>query len=240
MVLTFMLKSQKLEYSHARNECNHFSLVICATGTAFLFSCFIFTYSNSLIYTSFGENLTKFNIFWALISGVAGAYVGSAVFGKGEVGIKEALVGTISGGVMIGSCAAVVHNIGIVMAIGGVAGLFSGIYYRFLNKKVNNFYVHDAMGMFGTFAISSFLGSFVVTPLVLVWYSNTGEVSTATGYIIPYNLIGWQLIYVAISIGIGAMGGIFGGLLCICDDEYFGIASNLRFFASSFGLFDEH
>ena len=214
-------------------------MILCLTGTAFVFSCFVYTYSGVVLYPSFGQNLARFNIIWALISSIVGAYAGSALFGKGEIGFKEVLVGTISGGVIIGSCAPVAHNIGIVMAIGGVAGLISGIWYRVVNKYINKEYVFDSMGMFGSFFISSLLGSLLITPVVLAWYSNIGEVSTGTGYVIPQSLVGWQLIYVAISIAIGVAGGLVAGLLCFFDKDYFGLASNLRIFSNSFGLFDD-
>lgn len=145
-----------------------------AIGTAFIFAAFVFTSHNMIVYSFIGENLTRYNILWSLTGGVFGTYIGSALCGKGRVGYKEALVGTISGGVIIGSAAPLIKSIGLVIMIGGIGGLFSGIYMRTLHLKLNRANVRDFMGLFGPFLICSFLGSFVVTPAALAAYFNLG------------------------------------------------------------------
>lgn len=49
--------------------------------------------------------------------------------------------------------------------------------------------------------------------------------------------MGWQLIYVGISAAIGLVGGVITGLICLCDKDYFGLATNSRFFENDFGLY---
>lgn len=156
--------------------------------------------------------------------------MGSAIAGKGKVGYKEALVGTISGGVIMASAAPIIYNIGLVIMIGAIAGFISGIYMRTAHLKINSTSIVDYMGLFGPFLISAFLGSFVVTPAALAYYYNRGTAHPSTAASYPFTLMGWQLIYVGISAAIGLAGGIITGLICICDKDYFGLATNSRFF----------
>lgn len=72
------------------------------------------------------------------------------------------------------AAAPLIHNIGLVIMIGAIAGFISGVYMRTLHLKINNTNIVDYMGLFGPFLISAFLGSFVVTPAALAYYYNRG------------------------------------------------------------------
>lgn len=187
--------------------------------------------------TQYGLNLTQFNIIWGLTGGVIGTYVGSLIFGKGRVGYKEALVGTISGGIIMGSGSAIIDSIGIVIMIGAIAGLFSGFYMRVLHPRINRNTIYDYLGLFGPFFISAFLGAFVVAPAALIRYHKHGIIPQSIGVSYYYSLAGWQLVYVGISLGIGIGSGLFVGLLGCCDRDYFGLASNSRIYENDFGLY---
>lgn len=88
LIFTCMIKNQKMPWLHPRNEYNRISLLMSATGTAFIFATFVFTQSDIIAYTPFGQNLSRFNILWALTGSVLGTYIGSAIAGKGKVGYK--------------------------------------------------------------------------------------------------------------------------------------------------------
>lgn len=137
----------------------------------------------------------------------------------------------------MGSAAPFIHNIGIVIMIGAVAGFLSGIYMRTIHLRVNKTNVIDLMGLFGPFLISALGGSLVVTPAALAYYFNQGIVNQSFGLLYPLSLAGWQLIYVGISAAIGLGAGLLAGLMCLCDKEYFGLASNSRIFENDFGLY---
>ncbi len=201
-----------------------------AIGTAFLFASFVFTYTDFIAYTPFGENLSRYNIIWALTGSVLGTYIGSALVGRGRVGFKEALVGTITGGIIMGDAAPALHNIGLTIMIGAIGGFFSGLYMRLIHPRVNRTNILDAMGLFGPFLITSLLGSLVVTPAIIIWYSNQGVVNQGIGTTYRYTLAGWQLVYVGISAALGIGCGLFAGILSVCDKNYFALASNSRMF----------
>jgi hypothetical protein len=144
-----------------------------AIGTAFIFSTFVITNTDLIQYdkTTY-ENLSKFNIIWALTGSVIGTYAGSALVGRGKVGVKEALIGTITGGVIMGDAAPILNNIGLAIMIGLIGGLISGLYMRLVHPIINRKNVIDAMGLFGPFLISALLGSFVVTPSIISKWSS--------------------------------------------------------------------
>lgn len=60
------------------------------------------------------------------------------------------------------------------------------------------------------------------------------------GSILPTSLVAWQLIYVALSIAVGVVGGLLSGLACICDQsEDIGLLSGSLIFSNNYGLYDE-
>ena len=116
-------------------------------GTAFIFSTFIFSSNMFMTYSHTGENLSYFSVLLGLIGSVIGTYVGSAFFGKGRVGYKECIIGTITGGVVVSAAAPLIYSPGFMFFIGNVSGFLGGAYMRVLHPKVNKHYVKDAMGL---------------------------------------------------------------------------------------------
>lgn len=196
----------------------------------------LFVFSSSYVVNyevygnSRGDNIGRFSILFGMLGSIVGTYAGSAIVGRGRVGYKEALTGTITGGVVMGAAAPIIYNIGIVIMIGTVTGILSGIYMRTIHVRVNKNYVKDVLGLFGPFAIASIIGSLVVLPSAVIVLYNRDHRFPFTSGSIPYSLAGYQLIYVGLSAGIGLGGGILAGLLSLCDREYFALASNSRIF----------
>jgi hypothetical protein len=156
--------------------------------------------------------------------------------GRGKVGVKEALVGTISGGVIMGDAAPLLPNIGIPIIIGGIGGLLSGLYMRLLHPRINRNNVIDVLGLFGPFLISAFLGAFVFTPSIIIWFTKQHRLGLSVIGDYPATLAGWQLTYVGISAAIGFGSGLLGGVLCLFDRDNFGLAADSRIFENDFGL----
>lgn len=138
LAYSLTLCNQKILVPHPRNVSNKLSLIMCLIGGAFIFATFIFSYSNIIVYLPLGQNMIRMNIIWALTGSVLGTYIGSVAWGDGEIGIKEAIIGIISGGVIMGSAAPLLENAGISVAIGVGAGILSGIYYAKIDKKLIN------------------------------------------------------------------------------------------------------
>lgn len=237
-----MIRAQSLPEVHPRNEFNRLSLLLSQIGSGFIIAAFVFTSCYVVNYqfygNSIGDNVSRFSILFGIIGSVVGTFVGSALFGQGRVGYKEVLTGTICGGIVMGSAAPLVYNIGILIMIGSVTGFICGIYMRVIHVKINKNNVKDVLGLFGPFCISSIIGSLIVTPSVLATYTNRGIAMPFTNVVPPISLAGYQLIYVGISAGIGLGGGFFTALMGLCDRDYFALASNSRIFLNEFGLFD--
>lgn len=207
-------------------------MVLSAMGTAFIFATFVFASNNFYQASGNSASTSRLAIVFALTGSVIGTYVGSALAGKGKVGYKEALVGTVSGGVVIASTSAILDNIGIIIMIGFVASFICGIYMRTVHLKVNKEFTYDALGLFGPFLIASFLGSFVVTPAVLAYYYNNSVIFPNIGVLVPLNLPGWSLVFTGVTAGSALVSGIFCGLLSLCDHDFYGLGSNSRYFAN--------
>lgn len=207
-------------------------------GTAFIFATFIFTTNDFIQFTSNGQAYGRFSIIFSLTGSVIGCYIGSALTGKGRVGYKECLTGVISGGVVIAGVAPILINIGLIIMIGFLTGIFSGIYMRTLHVKINKNYVYDTLGLLGPFFIASFLGSFVIIPSVMAYYYNNGISMPGVEELVPENLPGWQLTFVGITVGVAAGAGLLCGVISLCDKDSYALASNSRFFMNIFGLYD--
>lgn len=147
-------------------------------GTGFIIATFVFTSCFVIDYkyygNSKGDNIARFSILFGIVGSIVGTFIGSALVGKGRVGYKEVLTGTISGGVVMGAAAPLVYNIGIIIMIGSVTGFLCGIYMRVLHVKINKNNVKDVLGLFGPFCISSLIGSLVIVPSALIVYYNRG------------------------------------------------------------------
>lgn len=171
-----LLRKQKFPEIHPRNEFNRLSLLLSQIGTGFIIALFVFTSSYVIKYSyygnSLGENVGRFSILFGMLGSIVGTYVGSAVVGRGRVGYKEALTGTITGGIVMGAAAPLIYNIGIVIMIGFVTGIICGIYMRTMHVKINKNNVKDTLGLFGPFTIASIIGSLIVLPsAVIVLYN---------------------------------------------------------------------
>lgn len=107
-----LIRKQALPEIHARNEFNRLSLLLSQIGTGFIIALFVFTSSGVIQYNFFSDSrglqLARFSILFGIIGSIIGSYVGSALVGRGRVGYKEALTGTISGAIVMGSAAPVI------------------------------------------------------------------------------------------------------------------------------------
>ena len=77
------------------------------------------------------------NLYFGMAASVIFTYASSAFFGKGTLGIRELLLGTFSGGIIIGTIAGTISNIGVVLLFGSIAGFFSGWWLNIVQPKIN-------------------------------------------------------------------------------------------------------
>ena len=234
-----LLSKAKFPADSFNNYNSRFTLTLSHMGTGFIFATFIFTYNILVSYSSRGSNVAVFAMLFSLIGSVAGTYVGSALAGKGRVGYKEALVGTICGGIAMSGAAPLIDNIGLQITVGFTAGFLAGIYMRTIHVSLNKNYIKDAMGLFGPFMFTALLASMVLVPASLTYYFNndrTLPTLTNPEPNVPKDLIGWQLVYVGITFGIGIAGGLVAVLLAFAGASPLSVGTNQRFFSNDYGL----
>ena len=149
-------------------------------------------------------------------------------------------MGCVSGGVIIASVAPIEDNIGIIIMIGFIGGTLSGVYMQTLHHYINRNYIYDSLGLFGPFLLNALAGSFVVAPSILDRYlldPSAGNFNVSfQNHNIVQSTVGYQLVYVGVSMAIGALSGIFTGLISRCDDTDDGLYSNALFFRHDFSL----
>lgn len=240
LAYTFFLP-QKISSDHPRVEMNRVSLIFGMIGTGFIVCTFAFATAHYLSYSDKGLNIGGLNIYFALSASIIGTFIGSALFGRGRVGYKEVLVGSVSGAVMISSIAPIFDNIGIIIMLGLLAGLISGIYMQTLHKAINKTYIYDSLGLFGPFLINSFIGSMVVAPSVLdrlvLNPAKTNFNIDSVNNTPTVDTVGFQLVYVGVSLGIGLFSGLFAGLFSMCEEDKYGLFANSRFFRRDYSLY---
>jgi hypothetical protein len=79
--------------NHERNLINGSSWLMSTIGTALIFSTFVFSYNNLIVYFNnegkfYGENFKYMHIIFALIGSVVSTYAGSMLVNKGRVSFK--------------------------------------------------------------------------------------------------------------------------------------------------------
>jgi fructose-specific phosphotransferase system IIC component len=102
-----------------------------------------------------------------------------------------------------------------------VAGLISAVYFRLIYKRVNDHLHFDSYGIMNILIIS-FVGTFVLAPIILITYYNRDWILTTLevsnfDYIgkplVSASIVGWILAYVGISMGIAIVSGTLSALL---------------------------
>ena len=204
-------------------------------GTSFIICTFVFAYAHYLKYSSKSNNIAGLNIMLSLSGSIVGVFVGSYVLGKGKIGIRDVLMGSMSGGVMIASVAHILDNIGIIIMLGIISGFLSGLYIQKIHPKINRYEVYDSLGLSGPILINAMLGSFVVGPAVLNAGTFTKDIMDIEG--VSSEMVKFQLVYGTISLSLGLVCGFVGGLVCVCDEDKFSLFANSRYFRRYYSLY---
>lgn len=223
---------------------NDISLITSIIGTFLLFLTFmgitICFPIKSLVRTRYIWAEGYMNILFALCASVFTNMFMSALL-KNKIGLREVNFGMIGGAIMAGPVAGTLDNIGAFMAMGTVAGLISSIYFTYIHPKINNTRVHDVYGAL-YIAIISFLGTFMVAPLVLIGMVRNNVMSNLlmNQPLTNGDIAGWSLVYVGISIGIALVSGIvLGAILRIFQREVIREFDDENIFVPLPGLYDE-
>jgi hypothetical protein len=205
--LILNIKKAKLHIVKSRQ-----SAMLALIGTGFVFATFPFT---GISYPATSVNFLRayespLNIYFTLTASVIVTYISSAIFGKGKVGVRESLIGVISGGVTVSVVSGVVLNIGACIAIGAFSGFVSGFWFRVIHPRINGGSIIDNLGLFGPILINAILGGFVLAPSLYQSYMNQDFPIISSSDIIKY-----QLAYIGVAAGTGIVSGLIAGLLSL-------------------------
>lgn len=143
---------------------------------------------------------------------------------KGRIGLKEVLVGSISGAIMYGGIAGLNANLGATLTIGLISGIISALFYYKVEERINKNYIYDTLG--GTIVlIVSFLGTFAVSPIIIQsyasrdWTISTFQVSaldTVGPLFRNKNSYKYMFIYVGFTLCVALVTGIMMGIISRC------------------------
>lgn len=187
LVMMLLLSCKSTPEFSKYNRMDRASGVLALLGTAFIFLNFLMTANPYPYFPGVGgtdtpqnnsflvANYARMNMLFALIGSVLGTYIFSALFRCGKVGIMEAILGTISGGIIAAGTVNFYTNIAAPISIGIFAGLICAVWYRLIYPNICNTSVNvDSMGLFGAFLIVAIVGGVIITPTVNKVYGNLG------------------------------------------------------------------
>lgn len=146
------------------------SAYIGMIGTGFAFAAFPFTGLSGITVVSIYEQ--ALNTYFAMTASVIITYWSSAAFGGFKIGVRESLVGVLSGGVIISAVSTYINNIGGCIAVGAFAGLVSGWWLRRIHPIINQNHCYDHLGLIGPILINATFGATFVAPILMAAYKN--------------------------------------------------------------------
>jgi len=194
------------------------SAFIGLIGTGFVFATFPFT---GIIFpsgaTSNVYRVTEgpLNVYFSLTASVICTYISSTLFGarmEFRTGIREALVGTISGGVTIAVVAGSIDSIGACIAIVAFSGLVSGFWLRIIHPRINRNSSIDHLGLFGPILINAILGGLVLAPALFQTYTDIPFSPDSLGSINSSLPQKYELAFIGIAAGTGIVFGLLAGI----------------------------
>jgi hypothetical protein len=157
-----------------------------------------------------------------------------------KVGVRESLIGVLSGGVTIGVVAGSINNIGACIAIGAFSGFISGFWLRIVHPRLNLTRSFDHLGILGPILICSILGGLVVSPAMYKSFMNIGINSSGlNGQVTDKSLISYQLAFIGIAAGTAIITGLICGLLSLPFRNSSNDYEFTKLVSSDFGLYKE-
>lgn len=219
------------------------SAFIALIGTGFIFACFPFTgilYNSTASTNIYRRSEGPLNIYFALTASVICTYISSLIFGNFKIGVRESLVGVLSGGAMIGVVAGTINNIGACIAIGAFAGIVSGFWLRVVHPRINSIKSVDHLGIFGPILVCSVLGGLVLSPAMYQSYIDLNTVSSGlNAKISSSDYMSYQLAYIGIAAGTAIVAGLLAGFSTLVFREPGNDFEFTKMMSNDFGLYRE-
>lgn len=130
----------------------------------------------------------------------------------GAVCFRDLAMSIFAGAIQISIIISLIKHPFVGICIGGFAGLITPLFMRFIDTRINKNHIRDSKGLFSVFLINGFLGTFLVSPIIVHSYSINEQPSS------DWNE-GHHMIFASIALGIGLVFGLVGGIISNCINE---------------------
>lgn len=169
-----------------------------------------------------------------------GNFVTSIFTGKGRANIEGIIIGTITGGIMVGGLADVIESIGACLFLGFIAGAISGIFGTIVTPRMNANGIVDSQGLLGPVLVVAFLASFVLHPSILSQFFIRKSTLTPRGLghaETDFRVARYHLAYFGITLGVSLVTGLIVGLITKVKRSENYDFMDAKWFADDYGLY---
>ena len=215
-----------LNYAEAKNNHNYLTNVnsnsFALIGTLFLW-CFFPSFNAARAADQFAQNRAVVNTYFCLIGSVLGAYLISKLLHQGKYHIEHIVNATIVGGVLIASGADILAEAWVAYIVGSLAGIISGIMFKWWPGILNKLGLVDVAGVFSTFGVPGIIGALLSAIYRARYFSGDERRG------------GIQVAGIGISFAVSLVGGLLVGILVRwlgtyeSHDEYYNDQSAAHF-----------
>jgi len=163
-ILASWIYSQKSNCKDNPNiKASYNSATLTFIGTFFLWWLFpFFNWINSNYYIPFNlKFLAIQNTFWALMTSTTFSFCWSMLVSKGKLWLDHIINSSISGAIIISSWADMYYNIWGPLFIGAIGGIISTLWYRYLSKVAEMWYLFDTRGIVNLHWIPALFGAII-------------------------------------------------------------------------------
>lgn len=181
-------------------------------------------------------------VMFGLTAGIIGNFAISLLVGKGRMLLESIIMGTISGGIMVGGLADVIESIGASLFIGFIAGVIAGLFMNLVTPRMNAKSVMDSQGLLGPILVVAFVACVVIHPSILSqFYIRRFTLRGVGSPENDYRVARYHLAYFAITLCIAAITGVIMGLIYKIRRKDANDFEDIKFFAEDYGLYNyEH
>jgi ammonium transporter Rh len=194
------------------------SSAVALVGTLFLW-CFFPSFNSAMAATPVQSNISAINTYFCLIGSALSAFFMSNLLHQGRFHIEHILNATLTGGILMGAGANLLHESFVAFIVGNLGGIISVAMFKYLNAILNKVGLMDSAGVLYSFAIPGLLGG-LLSSIYRARYFERGGIQVAGTFI---------------SLGIALLGGLLVGILVrflgyyLIEDEYFNDSTTAYF-----------
>jgi ammonium transporter Rh len=154
------------------------------------------------------------NTVFALMASTLAAFIFSMMYNH-KLNIRDIAFASLSGAVVIASCANIIINIGGVMLIAFFTGWIATSGYVYLSRYLQIYGFHDTTGTVNLFFIPGLLSGIFSSVLIAIYATAPKYLNIITTYAdrTSYTQGGYQLACLGTTIGFAIAFGIIGGLI---------------------------